>query len=161
MYPSPPKANKETYKAAGLPFLGKPAALSLGKITNKKSRVPAGIRDFLAQKEGFEPYRPILLGDSGVHPGSHRLWPTLPRATITDRHSDGKIKQCGIKCGQVADLSTRRKTPFTLWAVCSVSPVRAWEYTPNVSISWLWPTSCLTSPAGKVLTTDTKVWRSS
>ena len=60
-----------------------------------------------------------------------------------------------------AFFSTCRNTPFTAWAVWAASPVRVWEYTPKVSMSALWPTSALTSPAGSVFTTETKVCRSS
>ena len=58
-------------------------------------------------------------------------------------------------------FSSRRKTPLTAWAVFSASPVRVCPYIPNVSMSSLWPTRGLISPAGNVLTTETKVWRSS
>ena len=57
--------------------------------------------------------------------------------------------------------SSLRKAALTAWAVFSASPVRAWEYWPNVSMFWLWPTSSLTSPSGSVLTTLTKVCRNS
>ena len=57
--------------------------------------------------------------------------------------------------------SSLRKAALTAWAVFSASPVRAWEYWPNVSMFWLWPTSSLISPSGSVLTTLTKVCRNS
>lgn len=57
--------------------------------------------------------------------------------------------------------SSLRKAALTACAVFSASPVRAWEYWPNVSMFWLWPTSSLISPSGSVLTTLTKVCRNS
>jgi len=57
--------------------------------------------------------------------------------------------------------SSLRKAALTACAVFSASPVRAWEYWPRVSMFWLWPTSSLISPSGSVLTTLTKVCRSS
>lgn len=79
---------------------------------------------------------------------------------VRNGRKPAKTWMCGQKCGH-AFRRTLRNTPLTAWAVISASPVRVWLYMPNVSMSSLWPTNGLISPAGNVLTTLTNVWRSS